>query len=456
MSKKSFIRAGFAAAGMATVLAMVPAGANAAFDANHDAQCENAASISGIGASFQLNAQVAWGAATGPFDTTNPAPASGFGYAPAAAGGCSAFTVGGQRVTYQPAGSGDGRNAFGATAGVRNTRYAFGGADEPHNPTQLTAANNGPDGVAGGTDDAVLHTIPVAQSAVAVNIQLPTGCAVAESSTARRISKTALAGAFAGSASFDTWGEILPSITGTGCAAKQFKRVVRLDSSGTTFAFKRYLSAVTPAPYAGLGNTAWPADTGATATVRPTSNGAGAQLAALKQQTVNGGIGYADLATSRTEGFDWSGASDSTVWLNVQRLVGTSYASPTATDGVGANCTSVEYRNGGSTTLPTTTASWINVDAVQTEVNYPLCALTYAMAWQQPSKANVGVPAGQPVITQDQARAVKDRLGYILNTTAPSGTLKGGGQTELVAAGYQQLPSLVRTAALTGVDALNY
>jgi ABC-type phosphate transport system substrate-binding protein len=449
------IRTGIAVAGAAAALALVPGSASAAFDAAHDTQCENAGSIAGIGASFQRDAHLAWGAQLLLPNEGGPNP-TGFGYASTANGGCAAFAVDGSRsVTYVPRGSGDGRNAFGATGGVRNTNFAFGGADEPHDTGQLNAANAGP--TTSPLDNATLHTIPVAQSAVAVDVRLPEGCEVAATPDDRQISRTALAGVFAAKPGFTTWGAVLPAITGTtasgACADAPVTRVVRADSSGTTFAFKKYLSSIDSASFADLTNTAWPNNSGATAVVRGGANGAGAQLDALNARTAEGGIAYADLGTSRDKTFDWSGDSDATFWTYVERANGT-YATPAVNNSAsatgaarGSNCTTATYTNGGAA-LPATTGSWSNVDGTTTGTGYAICALTYSLAWERASLANVNRPAGQPAITQDQARAVKDYLGFAINA--------GGGQSQLAAAGYAPLPSGVRTIAQTGVNALNY
>lgn len=451
---KSF-RTGIAVAGAAAALILVPGSASAAFDTGHDTQCENAASIAGIGASFQRDAQLAWGATLLAPNPGGP-NATGFGYATTANGGCAPFAVGGgQTVTYEPKGSGDGRNAFGAStvtgvAGVRNTNYAFGGADEPPTTAQLAAAVEGPS--TGTTDNTNLHTIPVAQSAVAVDIKLPAGCTIANTSGARTITRAAVEGAFAAKSGYTQWGQILPSISGTGCSTKAVQRVVRLDSSGTTFAFKRYLSSIDATDFpSALSNTAWPNDSGSTAVVRGVANGAGSQLAALNGLS-DGGIAYADLASSRAAAFDTASAADTTFWALTQRADGVA-ASPAlnstaGTTTKGANCVNVTYKDAATGTLPTTTGSWASVDGTATGTGYGICALTYALAWEQASKANVGIPAGQASITQDQARAVKDYLGFDIKTA--------GGQSQLAAAGYQALPPAVQTAAQAGVTALNY
>lgn len=217
------LRLGAGVIGALSALAVLPGAAGAAFDAGHAAQCQGATSINGAGASFQNSAHLAWGASV----LTTPASAVGFGYAPNAAGGCTSFKLSGDggsnAVDYGAGGSGAGRLVVGASTtpgqeGVRDTTKHFGAADEPPTVAQLKAANDGPDKLAGTADDAILHTIPVAQSSVAVAVRLPDGCTVPAGD--RVITKTRLEGAFAASANADTWGEIMPTISGAGCAEK--------------------------------------------------------------------------------------------------------------------------------------------------------------------------------------------------------------------------------------------
>ncbi|WP_320671925.1 hypothetical protein [Patulibacter defluvii] len=483
---KTTMRASLAAVGAVTVLALVPGGAQAAFDTNHDTQCENATSIQGRGASFQRSAQLGWGA-----EILAPNPggpnAVGFGYATTANGGCAQFKLpadgGSQKVRYAPTGSGSGRAAFGATA-TANQRdvngtdgpFIFGGVDEAPSDAgssnggvqQLENANAGDTSTS--TDNATLHTIPIAQSSVAVDVRIPDGCEVVADPADRRITATKLERAFAAASSADTWGEILPSIAGSAgglttaqCQAKPVVRVVRFDSSGTTFAFKRLLQKIATRDSSGttwseptLGNTAWPSETAANLK-RPTTNGAGAQLDLLAAQT-DGGIAYADLATSRTKLFGWDGTEgdqDRKLWLYVEQPGNPTptFRSPAVDDDQagtkGSNCGAVAYGDKGTTTLPTnTTKSWYDVDATSTTVQYPGCALTYGLAWQTPQPVNVGITDPAKRFTQDQARAVKDYLAYVLNTA--------GGQSVLAANDYQALPTNVRTAAQTGVGTLNW
>ncbi len=461
-------------AGTLVALAVIPGNAGAAFDPSFNAACQGDLSIAGRGASFQRSAQLAWGASS---VVASPAPATavGFGYAPTSAGGCSLFKLsadgGSQTVSFDPQGSGEGRGVVGATTsvdtapnspkgapGVRKTDIQFAAADEPPKPAQILAANMGPDQTAGTADDAVLYTVPVLQGAVATIVRLPDGCSVPNTAAGHSITRAALEGAFNGSTDYTQWGQILPSITGDGCATKAFKRVVRFDSSGTTYGLKNYLRDIKPGDFpTSQDNTVWPNDTGATAVVRPAVNGGGALADTLTQQTANGGIGYVDLATARTKGFDTesgaAGDTDKTIWLNVERKGDGTFKSPALADtkgttNTGANCVNVTYADVTTGGLPSVTGSWYDVTSSSSAADYPICVLSYALVWEDMAKANVGHAAGLPDYTQGQARAVKDYLGYALNPA--------GGQAALPGAGFQALPASIDTVSRNGQAALTW
>jgi ABC-type phosphate transport system substrate-binding protein len=433
MSFKNLLQTSIAVGVVSAAFVALPGSASAAFPIGNANTCDVVGPFpvqaNGVGASFQREAQLDWGA-----EVLAPAAGgprtSGFGYLDIfnsstnpTGHGCTNAAVGGTTpVRYEPTGSGAGRRAFGASttvgqAGVRNTNYVFGGVDEAPTAPEIAAANQGP--TAGSGDDAVLHTIPVAHSSVAVAVKLPANCTLPASSTNRRISRADLASVFAGTPT--TWSTLLTGESGAGCST-QVTRVVRLDSSGTTFAFKNYLRDIDSTNFpTSQGNQVWPADTGSTAVVRGAANGAGSQLDALNART-DGGIAYADLATARDKGFDWQtgpgGGSDPTFWLYVERSAG-GYASPAVSNSAGvtgsnrgSNCATTEYLNAGGAPLPSTTQSWYDVTANNTTSAYSLCALTYALAWEQPSQANVG--SLQPAITADQARVARDYLGFIV------------------------------------------
>ncbi len=88
----------------------------------------------------------------------------------------------------------------------------------------------------------------VAQVAITPVVRLPDGCQVADQSK-RSITRTQLSTAFEGTSTTwsDIFGTAITAISGSGetnasCQSTAFVRVVRLDSSGTTFLFNRYLN----------------------------------------------------------------------------------------------------------------------------------------------------------------------------------------------------------------------
>jgi ABC-type phosphate transport system substrate-binding protein len=444
-----------AAGGVAAILALAP-GASA-----QNAACDNAPNIvNAEGASFQRSAQLAWGVrilAPNPADPLT----QGFGYD---VSGCEEFQVGGgKEVQYAPTGSGAGRTAFGANGDgtTRESDKDYGGTDEPPSDSQLAAANAGIP--ADPTDDGVLHTIPVAQSSIVVAVRLPDGCSVDSSEVwGVQLTRAQIEGAFASDDNFDTWGQVLPNIQGEGCSSKEFARVVRLDSSGTTFQFKKYLQAAadveqTPRQNGGwssLANQTWPENT---TVVRGAANGNGPLLQALDQQGTNGGVGYSDLATARAEEFgDDASGSDTSLWGYAQRIVDDNIIGPAREfDGdqqsgaPGSACDLVRYddESVAGIQLPDTTESWFDVDAVDTPLQYPICTLTYALTWQN---------ACENDSTQARADVTEAYLGYNVDNanSNPSG---GDGQRLLLANDYAPLtetaPS-VQNEAEEGVNEL--
>jgi hypothetical protein len=447
------------------------------YPSTHDQPCERSGNlIQGIGASFARTAHLNWGA-----EIVAPDPAAalpkGFGYD---TGGCTTYKLaadgGTKKVTYSPAGSGAGRGAFGATnaaGAARNVNVDFGGADEAPTQTQIDNANEGPSIIAGpDADDGILHTIPIAQGAVAVPIRIPDGCEIA-SASARQLSRTKIEGFLRGLTAFDQWYELFGTsnvkasagggLTDAQCQAKKPKRVVRFDNSGTTFIYKKYLQQAAagafdwrePSQGGTLANNAWPA-----ATVNAGVAGNGPLLDTLTAQSVDGGIGYGDLGGTRGRnyGWDYSGGTivpdDRTLWVRIQRISDNSYISPAKTDNQvgakGARCTGVTYANQPADT----TSSWFDVDAVLTATDYPICGLTYALAWQSPTSMGIG--------TLGRAVGRRDYLGYLLDrpglgTTPPASQCDpsdpryGKGQCKLPANDYARLPADVFTKARAGV-----
>jgi ABC-type phosphate transport system substrate-binding protein len=423
-----------------------------------------------------------WGATLGAPTPGGPNPL-GFGYdAGSDYAACGVFKTaadgGTKTLNYRATGSGscldvvggktttDPRNYNDGTATVSN--IAFCGTDDPPTEDQITNAEQG---APVHPSEGQLLTIPVAQVAIAVNVRLPDGCQVGDVAK-RNISRNQANLAYEGVAT--TWADIFGTgitaqtgsgLTGADCQAKPFARVVRLDNSGSTFLFKRYLQQASHAaggdafdwrdPTEGgtLGNSAWPNDSGATAVVRGSANGAGALLDALSAQTVNGGIGYADVGTARSKNYAWdySGGyapTDTSLWLRVQRIANDAFVGPAVANAqvvsggnAGAACQNVQYTN--QVTASNLGASWFPATAVTTASDFPICGLTHQLAWLWgfDTKNAVYKPV-QAGATEGEWRAARDYLKYELGLIRP-----GVGPSKLAPLGYAKLPSDVLATA---------
>jgi ABC-type phosphate transport system substrate-binding protein len=360
---------------LAIVAAAAPTQAHAAFALN---KCEGS-EVQGEGSSLQKVAQQNFWIPQ-VFDTTlyggcgSSAPKVTFN---SESSGCGLDTVGAggeaSKCTFET-----GAGKAGSKAGYRDETNQFGAADFAPNPTEEANIDNGPTGAGTPGSDA-LHVIPVAGAAITVVVHFPAGCALQSSGTG-----TAASGALSvngntstggvndptGAPTGDlfsnqtlrvhipaekleeiwvghitTWGQIVPESdflagtanTPTACAETPIIRIVRADTSGTTYNFKHYLglvpSSVTPdgstlwtssSSEVGSKNTAWPlgsaTEVGAPPPVGAKGSGhenecveavhicqalegGGGSLSNAVIAT-NGSIGYLDLATAREKGYD--------------------------------------------------------------------------------------------------------------------------------------------------------
>jgi hypothetical protein len=452
------------------VLAVAAPARAVPFDAAHDVACENSSSrVVGVVPVAQAAAHRAWG---GDLPFEDPLP-QGFGYDT----GCHAFRVpadGGTKTVQVNVEADElGRLTFGADdvpGRTRSSTVDFGGSNRAPTGPQIDNANEGPAiAETPDSDDGVLHTLPIASTAIAVVLRIPDGCQIA-SSSARQLSRVKLEGAFANPPrpgshpAFDQWFELFGSnikaspgspLTDQQCQAKKYRRIVSVPDrprDDTTLQFKRYLQGVVSA--VGGSGTDWTppalAETAFPASAQPEIVYGGNAEERLNTLRLNfgdqGGISYADLATARAKGFGWDYAggaldpSDRTIWVRVQRIADAGYVSPAKVDNQlgakGARCTNVSYGN-----LPaSTTDSWAAVDAASTTVDYPLCALSYALTWQSP--AAVGSA------NQSRARGRKDYLGYLLD--APGLGSGGAGQARLAGNDYSALPAPILSLARNG------
>jgi hypothetical protein len=374
-----------AVAALAVLATFAPSAAHAAFTLE---KCQGS-EITGEGSSLQKLAQANWKEQI--FDTTIYE-------------GCGASAP---KVTFTTASSGCGLDAMGAGTpassctfpgttkqsewekpGYRNEAISFGAADFAPDPTEETNINNGPSG-AGQPGSGEVHVIPVAGAAITAVVHFPNGCALQNPEQGGGNGDTSTGGANdpAGAPTGDkfsnatlrvhisdqeleevwqgritTWGEIVPEadfLSGTtnsqaACAAAPIYRIVREDTSGTTYNFKHFLALLPSSNNSETGaklwtsststvgstNTAWPvgSEEEAPRTVEPltleelkgepaktpstpnpeankcnatiSSNhicrsfeGSGGSLSNAVAAT-SGSIGYLDLATAREKGYN--------------------------------------------------------------------------------------------------------------------------------------------------------
>jgi ABC-type phosphate transport system substrate-binding protein len=413
--------------------------------------------VTGTGATLQAPAHAGWEANFhGPGWCNSPAP----------------------DVTYNPTGSGAGREALGERSaanaqGNRDSNIRFAGTDQPPNLTQIGQIEQGPSVNPNGTggdlsdfDDGDLRTIPVAAGSIAIGVNMPGNCRVrAGSPQATEDPNPAFRRFFAENGAWLqafaaedvlTWGSLLPDIQGVGprtdasCRAVALRRVVRSDSSGTTFAFKRWLQVFdVDTRWETLPNTAWPNDSGATQAIR----GAGDSGVADAINQADGSIGYIDLADARAKGFRKNGEQDGTFWIKVRNGSG-SLQDPTEdqsiTDGVtkGANCNTVTFAN--VPTAPSgdvTRGDWSAVTARNSSTGYGICTLTYVLAFDD--QADV-YGSGCPPVEEQRARTVFDYLTSIVHPT---------GQQKLKQLDYSKLSTAgqnVRGIAAQGVKRIDW
>jgi ABC-type phosphate transport system substrate-binding protein len=472
-----------AAAGAACAF-LAPSSANAAFTIT---KCGGDAT-KGAGATFQNLAQGIW-------NSDSVWKSSDF---------CGST---GPAITYASIGSGGGRTALAnaANGGARDDGSAtsagvrFGASDSAITAGQRTTIENGLTST--DTDNAKIHVIPVAVGAITVSVNFPDACWLDTADTDYfapdtandnanhtgrfKLDKNRVVKAFAGDASVDTWGELLPGITGTnaaGCQAMPITRVVRLDASGTSTVFEKWLNIIKgvgdPAFGGGtLGDRTWPngnndlnTNGGETTTFKRGSGNAGV---AAKLNDNDGSIGYIELADARANGFNVvaaAGAAHSfqppqndTFWIPLPNGASPTPAQvdPTANalsykNGVsGANCATAEFGVRPSTTsantldLPAAPSGstlrslgddWSLVDGLNPATGYGVCTPTFELAYDDNADA-----FGNTDAEQKKARTVKDYLGAIVS---------GTGQAVLNGADYSPLPTTAPAGAPAGTPSL--
>jgi ABC-type phosphate transport system substrate-binding protein len=395
----SWRRVASALLGAGVVILLASPVAQADFTPPYTEQCSGSG-VAGIIAGLQTNVARHWASEFTEEDITSPLSCAGRGLS----------------VGYQVSTSSGALEAFGSVNGTRNPEYTFAGNEEPPTLAQWLKIDLGDKP---GEDSGLIRQIPVASTAVVPLVHFPAGCAIpAKEATGDgrfTVSNSALEKAYAGEIA--TWGGLLPDIEAS-CASLPIARVVPSTSDGTTFVFKQWLATIdTSRGWNSLANTSWPNDSGATATVRSTNGDRGEAEAVAE---TNGSIGFSSLPNARIEGFGVFSPSNpehegrGLFWLSVQNGAG-EQVEPTrdpnsGADNVkGANCDNPTFNYVPSGYDSTVTPVWRAVTAVGSKTGWPICTLTYDLAWD-----DAATVYGNTEAEQAKQRTVKDFLAYIL------------------------------------------
>jgi ABC-type phosphate transport system substrate-binding protein len=406
-------------------------------------QCSGA-KAKGMGAFLQTRAQQQWSFGKLGFNSSsNPLACSG-----------SQGTGGKPEVSYVPLGSPAALRHWGAEDGVLHDKE-FGFLA---NFIATDIAPSGPVGEEGsmlakmkGALGSDLAVVPVTQTAIAIAAHPPvlpahSPCVVS------RITSAQLEKVFSGE--IKNWrklGAASDSTLGGDCD-QAITRIVRDESSGTTYQFKHYLSSINSAPLACTGkakrtwtqlqapfggesspNQEWPrkADCqegeGPVTTVSgPIAEGGGGPLAYVRDTP--GTITYGSLPEAQQQ-------APSQV---IDVYNGVKFASPENNEG-GASCGAAKY------TRPAGWESGVNVDWSQVygsnpnigEVAknaYPICTLSWDVA-------------ATDRFTEKTATTVHDYLAFAVD--------KEGGQAAVRHLGYHDLPASIAKAANAAIAHIN-
>jgi phosphate transport system substrate-binding protein len=250
----------------------------------------------------------------------------------------------GVQINYQAIGSGGGISEF--TQGVVN----FGATDAPMTATEQAAAQ-------AGQGSVVLH-IPMIIGAIAIIYNEPSLSNV-------KLDGPTLANIYLGKIA--KWND--PAIKalnpGVSLPSDAIQPVQRSDSSGTSYAFTSYLSAISPTWASQVGSSkapAWPTGTGATG-----SSG----VAAAVQQTT-GAIGYVEYGYATQGHIPFASLKNASGEFVAPSTASTNAASAAAT-------------------FPTTlTALTFSLDNSSASGAYPLVTPTYILIAQTQKDAAAG------------------------------------------------------------------
>lgn len=372
---------------------------------------------------------------------------------------------------YNPSGSGAGLKSWGVGKIGHNyeAANAYVGTDEAPSPTAKGEIEENETTLT----PKALATIPVLQAAVAVIVHLPEKCIGTSTSNKGRLvlNNVTLEKIWRGT--ITKWSEITEGgdkLSGTGCNAETaITHVVRLDGSGTTHIFKKYLGLINKETFAttnvknestgnhtwdeiseGTENQSWPT---ADAVVRPGATGNGPVVAKVAETPSS--IAYANLADSRANANfvpPAGGANKATFWTPIQNKGDkgetVTYADPASNKEIAklaeSNCAKEEYTDGESVFPPSSVfESWSAVTTKTVEPKYTICGLTFDLAF-----SHYGVFPGT---TLEEATTANNYLQYVLDTVKEKeGNKNNGGQALIKLHDYEPLTTTVLKEAQKG------
>ncbi|HEY2282359.1 MAG TPA: hypothetical protein VGH60_02275 [Solirubrobacteraceae bacterium] len=352
-------------------------------------------------------------------------------------------------VTYNSTSSGRGKAQWGYEGGGLKLKEsgetsfpAFIGTDLAPDAGQIT--NMGAAGEQPTHSEGVL-TVPVAQSAISVIVSLPTDCRPKSPSKEAEIEPTLLK---------EEWEKdlltILQYVKNVECTGSDSAAILleaRSSNSGTTAGFKRYLDLVAAgaAPWNELTETPlkaeepnWPSEAEKTHLDKCCTKGS--EVASTVLNTPNSS-GYADLADARHEGFttkwvDHLNAAKE-LYLSAIALVksNTEFESPEETSG-GSNCKNATYNEETRVVKPGADWSTAQQTNIKTNKAYPICTLTFDLAWNKYDTPALVSQYGTLAVTEETRNTVRNYLEWVTS---------GGQSATLKSDHYGELPAGIKT-----------
>jgi hypothetical protein len=327
----------------------------------------------------------------------------------------------------------------------------FIGTDDPPNASALSGA--------AAAADSDPETVPVFQAPIAIIVHLPAGCTIKASPVFTNVT---LSAAFANTSTDNiSWTKLLGQAKAepSGCPTTSPTVQVRYDGSGTTYATKQYFDQIDPTTWNGFVSDGTTGDTQASwpGTVQTTYSGGndqGSSGEAAAVAATKGSVGYVNTQDASKAGFKAWAAGTSKFWVKIQNNGTSTSGSITGADPVSSSNVSKCTTSFSGTIPHGNEPDWSTVHVARPKQplssDYPLCTLTYNVAWQTYINSSVLAPdytseySGETPAGVEQT--TRDYLAYEL------GTGSGQGQT-LIPDFYSPLPSQIDTDAASIVSA---